>query len=340
GGKRLYPAMPYTAFARISDDDMHALYAFFQKGVQPSAQANPPTALPWPFSMRWLMLGWNLLYYRSGPFQPDAAQAADWNRGAYLVTGLGHCAECHTARGILGGLKAATERDGGQFLAGAEVDGWYAQALRHDPARPTAAAWPVEDLARYLKTGRTAHTAAFGPMSQVVENSTQYLSDTDLRAVAVYLRSLGAPDGGAASAAVAVAVADTASAPATELLRSADAKGHPGAMVYLNNCNACHRSDGTGAAATFPAFARNSVVNAADPTSLIRMVLTGSAMPSTEQAPSALAMPGFGWRLGDDDVAQLLTFMRSSWGNQAGAVQAEQVAKVRAALPAGTPTAR
>jgi mono/diheme cytochrome c family protein len=325
-GKHLYPAMPYPSFARIGDEDMHALYAYFQKGVAPSAAKPPQTQLPWPFSMRWLMAGWNMLYLDKGVYQADASRSAEWNRGAYLVQGLGHCGDCHTPRSLTGAVKAGSERKGDSYLAGALIDGWLAQPLRHTD-RPSAAAWPTEDTVAYLQTGRIAHTAAFGPMAQVVENSTQYLSREDLSAIAVYLQSVGTP-AAAPPALQAAVVAAADGHPSTARLRGGTVED-AGARVYLNNCNACHRSSGAGADRTFPSLAGNSVVNAKDPTSLIRIVLAGSAMPSTDWAPSALAMPGFGWRLSDANVADLLSFVRSSWGNKAEAVSPADVAKVR-----------
>lgn len=341
-GKHLYPAMPYPSFARLNDEDMHALFTYFQQGVQASADKPPPTDLPWPFSMRWLMMGWNLLYLDKGVYQPDGARSAEWNRGAYLVQGLGHCGDCHTPRSLAGGVKAANERQGDSYLAGTLIDGWLAQPLRHTE-RGSAAQWSTEDMVAFLQTGRTAHTAAFGPMSQVVQNSTQYMSREDLASIATYLQSVGRPPSTPAPMQAAV-VAAAETHPSTQKLRAGTVEG-AGAMVYLNNCNACHRSSGAGASAgaqgVFPSLAGNSVVNAKDPTSLIRIVLAGSAMPSTDKAPSALAMPGFGWRLTDDDVAALLSFVRSSWGNQAEAVTSAQVRTVRKALaPTQTAIAR
>jgi mono/diheme cytochrome c family protein len=331
-GHRLYPAMPYPSFARVNDEDMHALFTFFRNGVQPVAQKPPATDLPWPFSMRSLMIGWNWLYLDKGVYQNDAARSAEWNRGAYLVQGLGHCGDCHTPRSMLGGVKAASDRKGEVYLSGAVIDGWYAQPLRHTD-RPTMAQWSSEDIVQYLQTGRTSHTAAFGAMVDVVQNSTQHLSTQDLQAVAVYLQSLGAKEGAqASSVSQASLLAAAPQHPTALALRNGTVEGNSGAMVYLNNCNACHRSDGTGANKTFPALAGNSVVNAKDPTSLIRLVLAGSAMPSTTKAPSPIAMPDFGWRLTDADVASVLSFARTSWGNQGDAVTAAQVAKVRDTL--------
>jgi mono/diheme cytochrome c family protein len=330
-GHRLYPAMPYPSFARVNDEDMHALFTFFRNGVQPVAQQPPLTNLPWPFSMRSLMIGWNWLYLDKGAYQPDSARSAEWNRGAYLVQGLGHCGDCHTPRSVLGGVKAASDRKGELYLSGAIIDGWYAQPLRHTD-RPTMAQWSSEDIVQYLQTGRTGQTAAFGAMVAVVQNSTQHMSTQDLQAIAVYLQSLAAKSGGPAVPTQAALVAAAPQHPTAQALRNGTVEANSGAMVYLNNCNACHRSDGTGANKTFPALAGNSVVNAKDPTSLIRLVLAGSAMPSTTQAPSPIAMPDFGWRLNDADVASVLSFARSSWGNQGDAVTAGQVAKVRESL--------
>jgi len=353
GGHRLYPAMPYTSFARTSDEDLRDMYAYFRKDVPPSANKPAPTKLPFPFSMRGLMVFWNWLYLDDAPYRPDAARSAEWNRGAYLVNGLGHCGECHTPRSLIGGLKSASERDGDSFLSGAIVDGWYAQPLRHG-LKNGAAQWSTAELVRYLQSGRTERSGAFGPMAQVVENSTQYMTPQDLGAVAAYLQSIGAPAGytppaaepakEARDASVAAAApnaqgvpnAPNAQAPVHPdhaKLRDGTVEGQRGAMIYLNNCNACHRSSGTGWERTFPALAGNSVVNASDPSSLIRIVLGGASMPATATAPTPLAMPAFGWRLNDGDVAELLTFVRGSWGNQAAAVTSAQVAKVRKTLP-------
>ncbi|WPB58746.1 cytochrome c [Xylophilus sp. GOD-11R] len=325
-GHYLYPAMPYTNFARLSDEDVASLYAYFKQGVAPARQDNPETALKWPYRMRWLMAGWNLLYLDGAPYAADSAQSAEWNRGAYLVQGLGHCSACHTPRGFTGAEKAASEKGGDVFLSGALVDGWYAQPLRAS-ALPGLATWSRDDIVDYLRTGRNPHTAAFGPMAEVVANSTQHMSREDLAAMASYLQAIPPAKGASATAPAAPAPDATAAA-----LHDGQVPER-GAMVYLNNCAACHRSDGQGAARTFPALARSSAVAAADPTSLIRIVLRGSAMPHTTDSPAALAMPGFGWRLQDADVADLLSFVRKSWGNAAGAVQPAQVATVRASLP-------
>lgn len=331
-GHHLYPAMPYTNFARLGDEDLSALYAYFMKGVQPARQDNARTDLSWPFSLRWLMAGWNMVYLPGKPYQPVASQSSEWNRGAYLVQGLGHCSACHTPRSLAGGEKASSEKDGDLFLSGAIIDGWYAQPLRNT-TQPGLATWSQQELVNYLKVGRTDKTAAFGPMTEVVANSTQHMSREDLTSIAVYLKSLNGKDGSTAPVTPAPATTMAGSPVATALQKGDTSK--IGSMVYLNNCNACHRSDGQGAPKSFPTLAGNSVVNARDPTSLIRLVLEGSVMPQTASAPSPIGMPDFGWRLTDANVADVLTLVRSSWGNQGGAVTAQQVAKVRQATVAG-----
>lgn len=333
-GKHLYPAMPYTSFARLSDEDVSALYAYFTQEVKPVQQDNPKTALPFPFSMRFLMTGWNLLFFNDKPFKTDPAQSVSWNRGAYLVQGLGHCGACHTPHGRFGQEKSL---DGNQasFLSGYTLDNWHAPSLRNN--KEGLGRWNEQQIAVYLRTGRNSDGAAFGAMSQVINDSTQYLSDADLLAVGEYLRSLpgkrpGAPLPGNTSTAATTATYSAAAQPATMELRSGKLLT-AGALVYLNNCNACHRSDGTGAMKAFPALGNNAVVNVDDPTSLIHIVLSGSSMPSTRSDPSPMGMPGFGWRLNDQEVAEVVSFVRGNWGNHGSAVTAEQVAVVRKSVP-------
>jgi mono/diheme cytochrome c family protein len=324
-GRRLYPAMPYPFFAKVTHDDIEAIYAFFMHGVQPVKKENRPTDLPWPLSMRSGLAVWNALYLEEGEYIPDPQRSAAWNRGAYLVQGLGHCGACHTPRGIGGQVKSRHEKDGEHFLTGATLDNWYASPLTSTPVTGLQK-WTREEIAEFLKTGRVDRLAAFGIMSNVIDQSTQYLTDQDRLAIAEYLKSL--PADAEIREQPPQALAPTA---ATVALRAGD-DSLPGARVYLDNCNACHRSDGGGASRTFPKLAQNEIVNAGDPTSLIRLVLHGAAMPSTQTAPSALAMPDFGWRLSDQEVADVLTFIRSSWGNSAAAVDADQVGKLRKAI--------
>ena len=343
-GEHLYPAMPYPSFAKLSSSDMHALYAYFMRGVKPAPTENRESELRWPLSIRSLMAVWNRLYLKKGEYVADARRSASWNRGAYLVQGLGHCGACHTLRGIAGQEKALSETDGKHYLTGAVADNWFASNLTDDPGIGLHA-WSKQDIVDYLKTGRTARSAASGAMAHVVGASTQHLHDDDLMAIAEYLKSLPASHNVTATGNAAsnnatsgnLTASDNIYAPAsavanttTRALRSGKIDSR-GAQLYLDNCNACHHSDGTGVQRTFPSLVKNEVVDTKDPTSLIHIVLTGSALPSTQVAPSALAMPDFAWRLNDRDVADVLSFVRSSWGNQAPPVNASEVARLRKA---------
>src|ERR1035438_1507013 len=188
-GHRLYPAMPYTSYAKLSQEDLLALYAFFMQGIPPVRQLNHPTRLKWPLRMRSLMAVWNGLYLKKGEFVADSNQNAAWNRGAYLVQGLGHCGGCHTPRGVAGQEKADSERKGRYFLAGATLDNWETSPLTGN-LDTGLHAWSKDEVVEFLKTGRTARVAAFGAMAGAVRKSTQYLTDQDLMAIAEYLKSL------------------------------------------------------------------------------------------------------------------------------------------------------
>ena len=343
-GQNIYPAMPYASYARLSDEDLAALYAYLMQGIAPVVQTNPETDLPWPFSMRWLVKAWNWLYLPKPGYAAVAKQNVEWNRGAYLVQGLGHCGACHTPRNFAGAEKANTEKKSEFFLSGAVIDGWYAQNLRSptDGVTQNQAGltnWTQQDLVDYLKTGHTAHTAAFGAMTEVVSNSTQHLTAADASAIAMYLKSLGSTNSlegvseGSLDTGVVKRPAPSADAlsPTTAALRSGQVN-QSGALVYLNNCAGCHQSSGKGANAAFPSLAQSSTVAANNPTSLIRIVLQGANRPATAASPSALAMPGLDWRLSDANVADVLSFVRSSWGNRAEPVLPAEVAKVRKAL--------
>lgn len=332
-GHYLYPAMPYVQFTRMRDADVLDLYAYFMKAVKPEQQDNVVTRLAWPFSMRGMMALWNLVNLQDVRFVPVLSASAEWNRGAYLVEGPSHCGACHTPRNFTGAEKASSEKEGAHFLAGASIDGWYALPLRglEGTTQAGLASWSQASLVQYLHTGRNAQTAAFGVMSGVVSQSTKYLTLPDANAIAVYLKSLGANQAVGTKAAPVLPDLDD---PTTLALRQGDMTklaGRRGALIYLNNCSGCHRSDGQGIGRTFPTLSRSSAVAASDTTSLVRIVLEGSAMPYTATAPSELGMPPFGWRLTNVEVAEVLSFIRSSWGNNASAVNTQSVAKVRSA---------
>ncbi|MEN4769991.1 c-type cytochrome [Duffyella gerundensis] len=322
-GDTLYPAMPYPSYAVVNDEDMKALYAYFMHGVQPVEQDNRKNDIPWPLSMRWPLAVWRGIFAPDvKAFQPAPQQDAVVARGQYLVEGLGHCGACHTPRSITMQEKALNNGEGTDFLAGsnAPIDGWTATSLRGDN-RDGLGRWSESDLAQFLRYGRNDHTAVFGGMTNVVEHSLQYLTDEDITAIARYLKTLGAKDPNQ----VAFSKDDTV---ARALWNGDDSK--PGASVYIDNCNACHRSDGIGYKRVFPALQGNSVVLADDATSLIHIVLAGSTLPGLKGAPSDIVMPGFGWRLNDQQVADVVNFIRTSWGNTAKtSVTAKDVAEVR-----------
>lgn len=320
-GKTLYPAMPYPSYARVSDADMQALYAWFMHGVTPVAQANKGTDIQWPLSMRWPLSTWRGMFApKVVAYQAPAGADPVVSRGAYLVEGLAHCGACHTPRAWTMQEKALGASDNNVFLSGsAPLEGWIAKNLRGDH-KDGLGSWSEPQLVQFLKTGRSDRSAVFGGMSDVVEHSTQHLSDADLTAIARYLKSLPAKDPNDQPF-----VSDEQVAKA--LWKGDDRK--TGAAIYLDNCAACHRSDGHGYTRVFPALAGNPVLQTADATSLINIVLRGDTLVATRTAPSNFTMPGFAWRLSDQDVADVVNFIRTSWGNQAAPVTADDVSPLR-----------
>lgn len=321
-GHNLYPAMPYTSFSKISDADMRLLYDYFMQQVKPVSQANRETDIPWPLSIRWPLAMWNWVFHNDETFQPDKGQSEEWNRGAYLVQGLGHCGSCHTPRGI-GFQEKALDQHDDAWLTGGTLEDWHAPDLTSN-VREGLGRWSEQDIAEFLKTGHTDGSAAFGSMSDVVVDSTQHLSDQDLKAIAVYLKSLKSSD--------PQAVAPKTDTETAAALTKGDVS-RPGAQEYMDNCAACHRIGGQGYAKTYPALAHNPAVLSSDPSSLISVVLRGGKTPVTKEAITGLAMPGFAWRLDDRQMANLLTFVRSGWGNDAPAVTADEVEKIRKNMP-------
>ncbi len=328
-GDTLYPAMPFPSYARLSDDDVKALYAYFMQGVAPVRQENRAVDIVWPLSMRWPLAIWRKVFAPTpAAFDPKPYPNSVIARGAYLVQGLGHCGACHTPRAATMQERALGDADGPDFLAGgAAIDGWVPSSLRGE-ARTGLGAWSEADIVQFLKTGRNLRTAAFGGMTDVVVHSMQYMSDADLSAIARYLKTLPPRVEGETPYAYDDTVASR--------LRAGDA-GKTGAAVYRDNCMACHRSDGRGYMRVFPALGGNPVVQGADPTSLIHVVLEGAALTGTQTAPSTFTMPPFGWRLSDQEVADVANFVRTSWGNTGAPVTAAQVAKLRKTTPATRP---
>jgi mono/diheme cytochrome c family protein len=316
-GHRLYPAMPYPSYAKLTDADVAALYQFFMKQVPAVHQPNTPSEIsPW-LSFRWPLAVWSALFTTSGSYVDKSGHDADWNRGAYLVQGLGHCGACHTPRGFAFQEKALDDSSS-NYLTGALLDAWYAPDLRGD-ARTGLAGWSKDDLVDFLKQGHNKAETAFGSMIDVINNSTPYLSDSDINAIAVYLKALPP-----ATSQQPVAY-DGATAAA---LRSGRVS-QPGGAVYTGTCANCHGFDGKGFGPYTPALAGNPVVLDDNPSSLINLVLNGSNPLVVKGTPDAYRMPQFRQQYSDQEIADVVSFIRNGWGNQAPAATAGQVAKLR-----------
>ncbi|MYN27276.1 c-type cytochrome [Duganella sp. CY42W] len=315
-GTHLYPAMPYTSYAKVNDADIKALYAFFQSGVKPAAYDPPATKMNFPFNMRWGMGVWNYLFADTKPFVAQAGWSDKVTQGAYLVEGLGHCSSCHTPRGFAMNEKAGNSGQE-KFLAGGELNDWPVPSLRGLPR------WSEAQIVDYLQTGRNHGSAVAGEMTSVVEHSTSQLQDADLQAVAAYLKQLTPvpPRGPAVKPQGKEETARKLTAAVNLTL---------GERLYLDNCAACHFVNGKGASRVFPELDGATVINADNPTALVNVVLHGARTPSTEKAPSILVMPGFSRRLSDAEVASLATFLRQGWSNSADSVSERDVAKIRA----------
>ena len=300
-GDPLYPAMPYTAYAKMSDEDLTALYHYLMQDVQPQAVANKESNIPWPLNMRWPLNGWNWVYHDDSRFTPVAGKSEEWNRGAYLVQGAGHCGSCHTPRGLGMQEKALTEADP-LYLSGATLDGWYAPNIR-------GTRYDKQALIDLLKTGRSQHQAVSGPMAEVITHSSQYFSDADLASIATYLTELGD---------------DAAASKGNRAYASAGGKAD-----YAMYCSTCHGVNGQGNDHVIPSLVGNQTVLAEDPSSLLNVLLHGAETPVT-QGNIGYHMPGYGWTLNDQQIAELVNTLRASWGNEGVAIKPETVKAQRA----------
>jgi mono/diheme cytochrome c family protein len=308
GGKLLYPAMPYPAYARMSDSDIAAMWGYLKtvKAVQRRVNVNQ---LRFPYSLRFAMRGWNMLFFKPVPHADVAGKSTAWNRGAYLVNGPGHCGACHTPKNFFG-----ADKDVG--LTGAVVQGWYAPDLTGD-VQAGLGGWSASDIVEYLGTGRNTHSIASGPMAEAVENSTADMNEADLKAIAVYLKDLPASHGNGGAA------------------TGVEAQMKSGRALYDINCAACHDRNGKGSL-LFPALAGNANVRQVRADTVVRMVLAGSRGAATAKAPTGPAMPSLAWKLSNNQVADILTYVRNTWGNQAPAVSAETVGRLRGELHSGS----
>ncbi|WP_027555117.1 cytochrome c [Bradyrhizobium sp. Cp5.3] len=306
-GSLYYPAFPYPYFTRMTKDDTLAIRAYLGT-LAPVVSRNKPPELRWPFGHRGLMRVWNYMYFKPGLFEPDQSKNAEWNRGGYLVTGLGHCGACHTPKNYFGADKDA------QALSGNEVGGWFAPRL-DGAARSGLKSWSAEDIAEYLQSGRNARSHADGPMAEVVVGSTSKMSDADVRAMAVYLKSLPA------------ARREPIVTPPDE------AELKAGQAVYARLCIACHEADGSGAPRIYPPLPGNALLQSVNPSSTLRIILDGAHTVTTPRAPNSGEMPPYAKQLSDEQIAAVTNYMRNSWGNAAPLVTPAQVAKARKQQP-------
>jgi mono/diheme cytochrome c family protein len=304
-GENLYPAFPYPWFRRVSRGDGDAIFAYL-KSTPAVHYTAPANHLPFPLNIRFMVKGWNLLFLHSKDYQTDPGQSTEWNRGAYLVNGLGHCGGCHTAKNVLGADKP------GQDFHGGKLDNWIAPDLTGN-ARTGLGSWSVDDVAEYLKTGRNARASAGGSMADVITYSTSLMADPDRHAIAVYLRSLPA-------------------SPAARVSTPDPAAMRRGAAIYSDACASCHLENGVGQPGLFPPLGHDAVAQQSDPTSVLHLIVGGARVGPSPTRPSPLSMPSFAWKLSDQETADVATYVRNSWGNQAPSVSAGQAAKMRKAL--------
>lgn len=321
-GLPYYPALPYPSYTKVKDDDLLAIKDYLMS-LEPSNYQPPETDLRWPFSMRDLMFGWQTIYLDKGRFEPDPSRSDEWNRGAYLVEGLGHCGSCHTPRNLAG----ATEPS--KAMTGAIVDGWYAPNLTSELDEGLGR-WTVDELASFLQTGLAPAeldaneeqdpsgapaTAALGPMAEVVHDSLSKLATSDLRAMAVYLKDLP---------------------PKTEVMHRpkvpealTEEAYKQGREIYVKNCSACHQDHGQGLKPYFPALRGNPVVNEERPNDVLKTLLLGAPADPSEAFSAHVVMPSFGLVLTDQQIATVASYIRANWGNDAPPVTAKEVKALR-----------
>ncbi len=306
-GELIYPAMPIAQYTKVTREDSNAIFAFLRT-VEPVREPNRKHTLRFPFNQRDLLYGWRTLYFREGEFQPDPTRSVEWNRGAYLVEGLGHCTMCHTKINMLGG---SSQRD--QFAGGLiPVQNWYAPSLTSSKEGGLGD-WSIQDIVDLLQAGISNRGAVYGPMAEVTYHSLQYLSDEDIRAIAVYLKSL--PDKGGRK-----------SGPSAPTNTNVFALG---AQIYADKCALCHGAHGEGQLPHYPPLAGNQSIEMDSAVNPIRIVLNGGFPPGTMRNPEPFGMPPFGQELNDTEAAAVVTFIRTAWGNHGQPVNARQVNELR-----------
>jgi mono/diheme cytochrome c family protein len=307
-GSRLYPAMPYPSYTKMTHDDVMAIREYLNTVKAVNNKVDRST-LPFPFSVRAGMKAWDALFFDKGEYKPDLNKSTEWNRGAYLVEGPGHCGACHTPKNSLGGDKTS------EFLQGGQLQGWFIPNITDDEAKGLGK-WSVDDIVAYLKTGHNRITGATGPMAEEVEHASSKMTDSDLKAIATYLKSV------------------PGQSKEPKPLAENDPAMKAGHAIYRDQCAACHMIDGKGVANLFPSLADASVLRSSDPRTAIRLVLRGARTVATDHEPTGPGMPSYGHMLKDDEIAAVLTYARNAWGRGAPPVTADDVAKARRELKA------
>ena len=311
-GGLIYPAMPFASYTKVTRADSDAIFAYL-RSIPPVNQKNKPHELRFPYDNRQLILGWRTLFFSEGEFKPDPTKSAEWNRGAYLVEGLGHCGMCHSPINALGGTSQSDAFKGGLI----PMQNWYAPSLTSN-REAGLGDWSIKDITDLLQTGVSARGVVYGPMAEVVHNSLQYLDDADTKAMAVYLKGIAeASSPPAASSAL----------PNTEssLLISL------GKTVYDKNCASCHGTQGEGKPPHWPPLANNQSIEMQSAVNPIRMVLNGGYPPGTKGNPMPYGMPPFAGLLSDNEVAAVVSYIRTAWGNRGTPVSAREANELRSA---------
>ncbi|SEK23531.1 Cytochrome c, mono-and diheme variants [Roseateles sp. YR242] len=312
-GTLLYPAMPFASYTKVTRDDSDAMYAYLMS-VNPVKQKNRPHELRFPYNQRELLVGWRTLYFSEGEFKSDPAKDATWNRGAYLVQGLGHCAMCHTAVNRLGGSSESQAFEGGMI----PNQNWYAPSLTSN-REAGLGNWSIKEIKDLLQAGASDRGTVYGPMAEVVYHSLQYMTDADAEAMAVYLKDLPKRD---------------AEPPPTSQARLVQpAVMELGRKTYDKQCAMCHGAEGKGSPPGFPPLAGNQSITMPSPVNSIRMVLNGGYPPGTYRNPRPHGMPPFNHILNDEEAAAVVTYIRVAWNNAGTPVSPTQVNELRKLLP-------
>lgn len=305
-GERLYPAFPYTHFTKVTRRDVLAIRSYLNTLPAVDSPRKEPDVI-WPLNYRVFMRGWNAVFFDEGTFEPDPQKSDEWNRGAYLVEGLGHCGACHTPKNFVGAENTDAR------LTGSQLQDWFAPKLADD-LRDGLGAWNEDDIVEYLSTGRNRFSGAGGLMAEVVEYSTSQMTESDLRAIAIYLKDV--PDGKEEE----------------EVETPAQAQMDAGKAVFVDSCAACHQTDGKGVPRMFPPLAGNPNVQQKDPTTILRVILDGMQTVTTASRPTPSTMPAFDWKLTDAEIAAVATYVRNAWDNSAPVVTSDKVSSLRNSL--------